>query len=463
MSSRAPLFSLVLALAAPSAARANPWDLYGFNARAVGMAGAHTAFADDFTAVWYNPAALTAARDSSFGFGYFAGLPRLSIAFDRAERAVEEARAGRSDGVSFGALFPLGGSAFRDRLAFGLAINVPTQSVLNGQALDSAVPQWLLYQSLPRRLVAALGLGATPVEWLSLGLGFQLLAGLDGRLDYELDAVAGRFVQKNVTFDIRPKVSPLLGVELRPARGLRLGAAYRGSIATTVALPVALSVTGLADIDVATRFQVQYTPQQLSLGASYDLGEPGLALAVDLTWARWSRAPDPSVSSRLEVRGPLLDGTGLAGALDAPAPGQERLVDLGLRDVLRLRAGLEQRLGPFALRAGYGLRPSPAPLQTSGTNYLDGTAHEVSVGVGVRLQDPLGALANPVLLDLAGAGLFLPARRHEKLDSRDAVGSYSAGGAVWVVALSFRYAFGEAPATAPAAPPLVVPLPDRRP
>lgn len=448
---------VVLALlAVPATAEANPWELFGFNARAIGMGGAHTAMTDDFTAVHYNPAALTVATEAGFGFGYNLARPNLSLDFDRAERAIADLEPPTSDGITFGTHFPMGGDRFRNRVVLGLAISVPTSSVLNGQALDPATPHWYMYQSLPRRIVASLGLGVMPVEWLSIGLGVQLLAGVEGRLDYELDVVAGRFSRKSVVFDIAPHAAPLAGIELRPFEGLRFGVSYRASIQSDVDLPVDLTVTGIADLSVTNVFNVQFAPHQLSFGISYELAELDLLFGADVVYALWSGAPDPSPNSTLDVGGELFEGTGLDNAFDTPAPGQERSVDLAFRNTLTPRFGAEKRFGPWAVRAGYAVRPSPAPLQTSGTNYVDATTHQLSLGGGVRFQDPLGALANPLLVDVGAALHYVAPRDYGKVDAQDPVGGYRASGTIVVVGLSLRYALDEAPVANPPAP-LVAP------
>lgn len=423
------------------------------------MGGAHTAMSEDFTAVYYNPAGLTAASEPGFGIGFMLSRPQLSLEFDKSERAIAELEPPGSDGVTFGAVFPLGGAAVRNRVVMGLGLNVPTSSLLNGQALDPAIPHWYMYQALPRRIVASLGLGVLPLDWVSLGLGVQFLAGVEGQLDYELDVVAGRLVRKTVTFDIVPNAAPILGLELRPLQGLRIGISYRASIESDVDLPVEFVATGIAELEILTAFQVQYTPHQLSVGASYAWAELDLKLAADLTWAMWSLAPDPSVASSIDVGGELFAGTGFDQILDAPAPGQERNVDLAFRDIWVLRLGAERALGMFSVRAGYAIRPSPAPLQTSGTNYVDVTTHQVSLGGGVRFLDPLQILANPLTVDVAAALLYAPNRRYEKVDAQDPVGGYDASGVIWVLGLALRYEFGEGesgpPAALPPAPPLL--------
>lgn len=446
MDSRVVALAAAVVLALPGLARANPWDLFGFNARGIAMGGAQTASANDFTAVYTNPASLTQAPDANFGFGFNMMKPQLHLHFDKDDRSIAEVEPPTTNGITFGLLFPLGGEGFKDRVAMGLAINVPTSSLLSGQALDPAIPQWSMYQSLPRRIVAALGVGAKPVDWLSLGLSVQILAGLSGRLDYELDVVAGQLSRKSVTFDIKPVAAPIAGIEVRPLPGFRVGLSYRAEIDSEIDLPVELEVTGVADLLVTTFFRVQYMPHQISLGSAYDWAELDLTLAFNLDYALWSKAPDPSVDSRIDVSGALVEGTGLDDAFDAPAPGRERSVDLGYRDVFVPRFGVEKRMGFFAVRAGYALRPSPAPVQSSGTNYIDGTAHAFSLGAGVRFFDPLGALAGPLTFDVAAALHYLPDRRHTKVTRDDPVGSYDAGGQVWVLGAALSYHYGIAPA-----------------
>jgi long-subunit fatty acid transport protein len=446
---------LVALCGAATNARANPLDLYGFNPRALAMASSHTAFADDFTAVYYTPAALTAARDLGFGLGFLSARPSLRLRFERSERAIADLSPPPSDGVTFGSVFPLGGEAFRNRVAIGFGLSVPTRSLLNGQALDPAIPHWYMYQSLPGRLVAILGIGVMPFDWLSLGMGVQLLAGVEGSLDYELDVVAGRFSRKTVQFDIEPETEPLLGVELRPIRGLRIGVSYRAAIEAPIILPVDIEITGIARLLVQTGFRVQYTPHQVSLGASYDLEDLALRITGDVTWAAWSHAPDPSVKSSIDVGGELFEGTGLDSVLDSPAPGQERAVELAFRDIFIPRLGVEKDVGILTFRGGYAIRPSPAPVQTSGTNYVDATAHQLAIGAGIRFRDPFNAFANPLIIDAGASLLFIPRRSYPKIDPDDPVGTFEASGTIFVFGAALRYEFQEGRTAEP--PPKPIP------
>src|SRR5262249_47368726 len=161
-----------------------------------------------------------------------------------------------------------------------------------------------------------------------------------------------------------------------------------------------------------------------------------------------SKAPDPSPNSSIQVGGDLIQGTGLGQVLNAPQPGQERKVTLGFHDIVIPRLGVEKDVGPLSLRAGYAVRPSPAPLQNSGTNYVDATTHELSLGVGYAFKDPFELLANQLIIDVGGAFFFVPSRHYDKVDPGDAVGSYDASGNIVVLGAALRYGFQEAPAAA---------------
>ena len=164
---------------------------------------------------------------------------------------------------------------------------------------------------------------------------------------------------------------------------------------------------------------------------------------LELEWPYINRKKNGQPNHLGYVSGELFEGTGLSEVLDAPAPGQARLVDLGYRDVVTTRFAIERSFEGFALRGGYAVRPSPAPVQVSDTNYVDGTAHHIGLGVRVDWQDPWKAFANPVIADLGLQALYHPSRRHQKIDSTDDIGSYDASGFIWVIGFSLSYKFEE--------------------
>ncbi len=101
-------------------ASASMLELYGFQPRAASMAGAHTSVADDFTAVFYNPAGLALNRRVVTGAGYLVALPSLGVQLaNPVEGVATPVEPQAMHGVTVGALFPLG-AALDDRIAIGV-------------------------------------------------------------------------------------------------------------------------------------------------------------------------------------------------------------------------------------------------------------------------------------------------------------------------------------------------------
>src|SRR5262249_35634719 len=96
----------------------------------------------------------------------------------------------------------------------------------------------------------------------------------------------------------------------------------------------------------------------------------------------------------------------------------------------------------LALRGGYMFRPTPAPVQTSGTNILDNDTHTASLGVGFQFKDPLQIFSQPIGIDLTGQIGFLPTRLHTKDTADDPVGDITAGGTIYAISALLRYTFG---------------------
>ncbi|MBZ0253679.1 MAG: hypothetical protein K8I02_10100, partial [Candidatus Methylomirabilis sp.] len=130
---------LLVASAAP--ARASWQDLYGFGSRSMGLAGAATAAADDYSAVYYNPAGLMIGRPFS------AGLSRQEL-FNDLE--LNGAEFNRSSGDVSGTQ---GGLSLRQRwfdrlhLGFGTGFFIPDQGVIKVSNLKRDEPRSVLLQS----------------------------------------------------------------------------------------------------------------------------------------------------------------------------------------------------------------------------------------------------------------------------------------------------------------------------
>jgi len=423
----------VLGLVLVSAAHASVFDTYGFGARAAAMANAHAAAANDYTAVYYNPAALTVRKVPHVGTGLNLIVPRLSIDRDATTAAAPSDQLPTTNvGVNLGLLFPLGG-LIRDRFALGVGLYLPTIQVTRVDALPPTTPHFHRYDALTDKLILAIAGGFELHETVSVGAGMQVLGNLTGDATVELDLLNQRFARKELEVDVHADLALTAGVLVRPWPELRLGFSFRDELALGYELVTDVTIRDVGQLVAEVEGISGYTPQQFTWAVAYD-PTPALMLTADLVWARWSRSPDPSARFRVTLDGEDI-GLDEIDARSAP-------VDLGAVDTVEPRLGAEWRpTAAVALRGGYGLRPTPLPAQTGETNYADSDAHQLGAGVGYSFADPLAMHRTPITLDLTAQVTILSERRARKADPTDSVGDYSTGGPIWHATLTFRHDF----------------------
>lgn len=425
----------IVALCA-SPADASVFDVYGFTPRARGLGNAQVAEADDFTATFYNPALLTRRKQVNVGAGYLATFPRLTI--DRHytadfQKEVANELPESFSGVHLGALFPLGG-LFGNRVALGVGVYLPLLRLLAADSVDAQIPQFYRYEALPDKFVVLASVAFEPIDGLSIGGGVQVLASLDGEIDLGVELSNRRLVRRELLVEIFPTAAPVLGIAVHPLDDLRIGLSYRGSIQLDYALPGVIDIDELLSLDLTLEGTVLYTPDVYNLGAAWTWRET--VFTGEISYARWSQAPDPSPKVALDVDGTLVDGLGAGERIDI---GSGAPVDLDFSDVLEIKGGIEHRPHPaWAVRAGYTWRPTPAPTPDRAFNYIDGDAHLVAAGFGFTFADPLEVRQNPLTLDFVYQATIMAAVDVKK-QTGDPVGDYTADGVVHSIGIAFRH------------------------
>ncbi len=442
----AAALALTGALLATSTARASMFDIYGFGARGVGMAGALVALPTRNEAVYYNPANLLAIKVSHLALGVDLIVPTLSVDRVAGEGPLEAHIPPTSLTIDLGLATPIGG-VFADRVAVGFALFHPLLSGTRIESLDPRVPYFYRYDALPQKIILAGAAAAEPLPWLRVGVGAQVLAELDGAVRGALSLEEGRFSSERTDIDLFATVAPTAGLALGPFHGVRAGLAFRGALELHYSLLIDVLLEEVGVLAVNVDGTSLYTPDQLAAGVSWEgtLGG-GWSLSVEagLTWERWSAAPAAGADFQLHIDDSVLRAQERADG----RPVQDLIlserdpVPLGAEDIVIPRLGVEARFGEaWRVRMGYLYRVTPLPIPAYEANTLDSSAHVVSLGVGYAFADPTEVHEAPLIIDLALQLTALRTRTVPKLDGYEPGGTYRFGGVISHVALELHHDF----------------------
>lgn len=423
-------------LQAPPAV-AGPFDVFGFGSRAISMGGAVTAIADDYTAIFYNPANLVLRKKVHLGAEFLTSIPDLSIALaDSGSRQPVEADG--FSGLGLGVLFPLGGLVDY-RFAFGIVLYLPTDQLLRVDGLDPIIPRWFLWDSLADKLQILLGVGGEIFDWLSVGVGFQSLASMNGAADIGVDLINEELNYRDMKVEIANTVAPIVGLHIGPLYGLSFGFSWRSHLQVDFFLPINFDFGDTLDINLITEGRSLYTPHTLSFGLAWDIFETGWLVAFDARYNLWSNAPDPALFFGLDITGDIVVALDAEEVFDL-VPGPSGLT--GFADTWSFHSGVEYQPSDLITgRLGYQFRDSPLPDQTGLSNYVDNDSHTLSAGFGLTFPDPLNLDDEPATIEITAAYTVLPDEETVKDSDADPIGDYIAGGEILTLNFTLRHDF----------------------
>lgn len=380
---RASIF-IALAVAWSGTAHASAPELFGYGARAQGLAGAVVSDARGHGAVHANPAGLAFETVPSVALGY--QFARLDLTLDGADHAARDATATL---IGFDLPLPLGGP-LAERIALGGGFVIPTNSVLVADIPRPGAPQFVLVENRAQTVSLQAAIGVRLLDGLSIGAGFIALSALDGAIDVAPNA-EGR-IGSQARDQLVADYAPVFGLQARLPADLAVGLTWRGASAARFFLPITADLGERFPLPVPT-LQIegvaQYDPAALGYEVGWRRGD--LRLALGGAWTRWSAYPVPIVYTAVPEDFP-----------PQPTPDFD--------DVLEWRGGVEYapRVDEIELaaRAGYRLSPTPAPEQSGLHSLLDSDRHSVTLGGGVGWRG--------LRLDVALQWHLLTARSHRK-------------------------------------------------
>ncbi len=391
MSRAAALALVCTALYMPSRAYANALDTFSFSSRSEGLAGAVCADSAGYAGAHHNPAGVALTDDVQVAIGYGGAIAGLTL-------DGRDAQVTNPHGTSLGLALPFKLGSWT--IAFGLALYMPDQFVVRIQLVPSTEPHFALLDNNLEHIVVTPVLALRPARWLQIGAGATILADAAGNgINFDVGVVGGDKVGKaslDVALPIR--AAPVVGLQISPARWLRLGAAWRGEVDLGLKLDIladvniAGAITG--DALISLRAINFYTPHKISLGVSADVTHD-LTVDAEVDWEGWSyfqgALPDLRVLANLSISPPLVQAL-------FPSP--------RFNDVWAPRLGVEWRreVRPrvaASARVGYAFEKSPVPPQRGLTSFADNDRHVVSLGGGVELRRFFRVLPKPIKLDVA--------------------------------------------------------------
>lgn len=298
-------------------------------------------------------------------------------------------------------------------LTLGIYGMIPLDGFLQGQTFfvdereqyfsNSLHPE--LYSDRLTAMALAFGVGSQVTDWLALGVGvtLSLTNSANAGTFVGNSAQIGQTLLLDTGIKVTTGVAPDLGAVVTPIEGLT------GSL--TIHTPQKMEIkTGFStflpngDLQRADRpSTLAWEPWKFGLGAQYDFLRTEahrLGVVASATYALWS-----DYRNRMNER---------------PQQGYEWIDTIGIN--IGVRYVNEKRLS-VGLDAGY--QPTPVPLQTGRTNYVDNDQY--SIGANVSYKLPIGE-KTALKFGLTGQVHILTERSQTKLDPKSSTfsnGSYS--------------------------------------
>ncbi len=381
---------LIAAVAAlfllPSFAPANGFNLNGLGSRAQGMGGAFVSIANDFSAVFWNPAGAAGFRQATFGFYASDLMPRTTYRFipEAFPDALVDAKTKISHYLSFlaGYYKPLS-----SKIVVGVGIGTPAAqgTMWNGADLAN-ISDGVTYDWSSRVYVFSLS------PMVAVKLSEAIFVGAAVNVDhgtFTLKMPAGTSQGVPAFEEVGAPLADL-GQYEENMNGWGFGATFgvlvkpvdKLSIGLTVRTPKTITFEGAASMSNMTTFGLPGS-SDLRRKITWPLGIAGgvsfrpverLLLSADVHWTQWSKLD--------QITTTFLDSVWAELAL---VDGRDVRV-LDWKDATQIRFGAEYLLNPStALRAGYYHDPAPGRDSTFDILLPNFTNNVFSVGIGKTL------------------------------------------------------------------------------
>jgi long-chain fatty acid transport protein len=377
---RFTLFSLLLFLGLSSLALANGLNLNSLGTRALAMGGAFVGLADDYSAIFWNPAGIAQFKTKYFGFYGTDIIPSGTYKFEMPTQAglltLVDAKTKTKHFLSGLAAYY---HPINEYLVAGIGVYVPSglgarwngddfTHITNDTSYmwESRVGIVTIAPAVSYKINEMVSVGAT----LNINYGMFSVKTHAGDIDsldlgqYEEGLNGWGF---GATFGVLVKANEMLsfGATIRTPSKIRLDGDV--SISNIDLLGPNFKTQSVAERDVTW-------PWWIAGGVAFRPMDD-LILTADLQWTQWSKV-DEFVTT---YRDPYWD-------LLMTASGQN-IMPMKWKDTLQIRFGAEYMLYQnVAIRGGYYYDPSPVPQKTLNVLLPSFNFNVITLGVGYSLN-----------------------------------------------------------------------------
>ena len=379
---------LVLALGLTTGLFANGLNLNGFGARATAMGGAYVSLANDYTAVFWNPAGLALIKQPTFGLAGDLLFP--SATYGMGSFSME----------TTSKFYPAGLLGFFTPISENIVIGVGAYTLsglgtewdnpgLEAAMLGAYFPNGYVsnppveaydWRSFIGSITIAPSIAVKLSDMLSLGATVNINYGFfqtDQWGEFQMLAPGPPSILFNngqAALDVKGwGYGATFGLMLKPSDMISFGATYR--LESKIQMSGTQMIENLPLInaaipDTSDAELEAISPQWLGLGVSIK-PTANLTLAVDAQYTNWKKLDvltvhylDPVWASSLKLT--------------------ENQLELYWADKWQFRGGIEYTMGKFAFRGGYYYDPAPAPDETLNILVPSFTFNSISGGFGYK-------------------------------------------------------------------------------
>lgn len=392
--------SVILAFMA-SLALGNGLNLNSLGTKALGMGGAFVGLADDFSAIYWNPAGVANIDQKQFGFYLTDHIPSGTYVMDvptliGPENYVDAETKTKHYFAGMAAYYhPLS-----DKIVVGLGVYTPSGLGAEWDGIDfakisgdnpsikwsSKIGLVTISPVIAYKISDKVSVGGT----LNINYGMfdvAMHAGTQPLPEPPWQIDLGQYEETMKGWGL----GATFGIFVKPSEMFSLGATFRTASKVEFSGDASISNLGLLGFNPTSDLDRDVTwPMWIAGGVAFKPID-SLTLTADLQYTQWSHTKKEEVQTRGDV------DVGLGGYMQTRykdtywqimmAQSGDDLRPMFWEDAVQIRFGAEYRINDsIALRGGYYSDPSPAPDRTMNVLLPNFDFNVIAVGIGYKLD-----------------------------------------------------------------------------